>query len=182
MTNNGWIVIRFSEEQIFQKTKECIDFISYVIHQIEKGEAITVPDNLVSSKWTIEEAAQMAYKHQRDTYIDKRKLKRNIYINPDDEYHIIDGDLYLKLNSEKLTQSDINDSITSIKMETSSDGTPMLVFYDGASSSDIMFEMNAHWNVTFVEGGIVDRDSVFAIEYINPPTGKSVLFAYGEIA
>jgi hypothetical protein len=76
-TDNGFFVIRFSEDQIVYNTKMCIVFIEECINSIKKS--IRVSDLLKNSKsfnnikcksWNYEEAFNMAFENSRKNVLD----------------------------------------------------------------------------------------------------------------
>ena len=72
MINQGWEVIRFSEEQIFLYTQECIQVIENFINAIKEGKGqFEIPPNMVIPKWTKEQAFKLAYQRYRNTYVPK---------------------------------------------------------------------------------------------------------------
>lgn len=67
---NGWVVVRFAEEQIIKETKECVDFLYNLIDSVYrfsfdniefKGEKI--------AKWSKDEAYNLGYKRYRHSYL-----------------------------------------------------------------------------------------------------------------
>lgn len=70
-TKHGFEVIRFSEEQIFCASDNCIQLISDFIKSILHGEKFVIleNDNLQKDKWTYEESVKMAYRRFRRTYV-----------------------------------------------------------------------------------------------------------------
>lgn len=70
MTEKGWNVIRFSEEQIFSHPDECVDIIFNIANSIIMGtDNITIPEHFVTKKWTKEQSHKMSYKRFRKTYV-----------------------------------------------------------------------------------------------------------------
>ena len=70
LCNLGWIVIRFSEKQVYTEADKCIAYIKYVMSQIDN----TLPySNFISpkadKKWTSTEAIIMAAKEYREAYL-----------------------------------------------------------------------------------------------------------------
>lgn len=70
MCNLGWIVIRFSEKQIYTKAEKCIGYIKHILSLIDN----TLPySNYVSpqtdKRWTATEAIIMAAKRYRESYL-----------------------------------------------------------------------------------------------------------------
>lgn len=70
MCNLGWIVIRFSEKQVYTEAEKCIGFIKHILSLIDK----TLPcSGFVSpqadKKWTSTEAVKMAAKGYREAYL-----------------------------------------------------------------------------------------------------------------
>ena len=70
MTKNGWVVVRFSEEQIFLHTDECLAYLYLVVQNIEDGvEDVFCDADFKKEKWTKDQAYKMAYKRFRRTYV-----------------------------------------------------------------------------------------------------------------
>ena len=70
LTENGFEVIRFSEEQIYCNPNKCIDFIIAVIQSIEEGKSVSdCSHDWAAPKWDMEQAIKMAYKHYRESYL-----------------------------------------------------------------------------------------------------------------
>ena len=78
-TRNGWCVIRFAEEQIFNFPDDCVKFIENFINYTEDYINYTLDDFCFDdylsptiksiNKWTKEEAHRMAYKKYRNKYL-----------------------------------------------------------------------------------------------------------------
>jgi hypothetical protein len=71
----GWIVIRFAEEQIFKSTSECISVIQLIIEKVLNKQIFTVLPEEINCKtniWTQEEAQTMGYKRYRHSYVPKK--------------------------------------------------------------------------------------------------------------
>ena len=71
--NRGWIVIRFSEEQVVRYPHSCCKFIAQQIAEITRNSAITsqftqTPDLQPQQQWTKKEAEKMASRKERDYY------------------------------------------------------------------------------------------------------------------
>jgi len=76
MNKMGFEVIRFSEEQVFLYTDECITYlINFINGIIDANQAIECDDDFFVRKWTKEEATKMAYKRFRNTYVPKKFIK-----------------------------------------------------------------------------------------------------------
>jgi hypothetical protein len=72
--NNGWIVIRFAEEQIVCYPNRCCKVIALVVAEISGEWELfnkfkDVPDLPLVKHWTIREARKMARAKYRDTYL-----------------------------------------------------------------------------------------------------------------
>lgn len=72
--NNGWIVIRFAEEQIVCYPNRCCKVIALVVAEISGEWELfnkfkDVPDPPLVKHWTIREARKMARAKYRDTYL-----------------------------------------------------------------------------------------------------------------
>lgn len=97
MTRNGWIVIRFAEEQIFLHTDECIEYIAKVIDSILKGKGeITVSEQFIKDKWNKEQSYKMSYKRFRRTYV-PQKYQSNIDKEDYRSYSDIREDIFIPL-------------------------------------------------------------------------------------
>lgn len=70
LCNLGWIVIRFSEKQVYTEADKCIGYIKYILSIIDSSLSCS---NFVSpqadKKWTSTEAVIMAAKGYRETYL-----------------------------------------------------------------------------------------------------------------
>lgn len=64
----NWCIIRFSEKQIIQQTKKCIDLIDNVLSSIRDKVDIKRLDIEKDKKWTYEEALVMSHKNARNEY------------------------------------------------------------------------------------------------------------------
>lgn len=89
-TKNGWIVIRFSEQQIIEYPLECCNLISKTINDICKEIALLDYDEDLflpqMKQWNKEEAYEMAYKQLRNKYLHvelREKLNLESHENPD---------------------------------------------------------------------------------------------------
>lgn len=69
LSNNGWIVIRFSEKQIYLEANKCINYIKYILSCIDSSilfdEIFPTPDKC----WTKLEAELMAVNLYREKYL-----------------------------------------------------------------------------------------------------------------
>lgn len=70
----GWIVIRFSEKQIYQQTNSCIKFVFEVVKSLDSS--IRVPSTIEAApvlnsekQWTIIESQKMANNKERQKYL-----------------------------------------------------------------------------------------------------------------
>lgn len=70
-TSKGVEVIRFSEEQIFCHTEECINVIEAYISSLINGKKYSSANNeiCILPKWTYEDSVKMAYRRFRRTYV-----------------------------------------------------------------------------------------------------------------
>ena len=69
-TENGWEVIRFSEKQVFNNTKECISFIGKYITSIQKcSSTISIDEAFIDPKCTRAEALSLAKLDYRSFYL-----------------------------------------------------------------------------------------------------------------
>ena len=70
LTDMGFEVVRFSEEQIFLHVDECFDYLNNLLEGILLGNInVEANDIIKTKKWTKEEANKMAYKRFRNTYV-----------------------------------------------------------------------------------------------------------------
>ncbi len=74
LNNLGWIVVRFSEKQVKEQCKECIKYLSLILHSIDNTYSISEDiENMPSLKpeiqWTKAEAQEMAMKKVRQAYL-----------------------------------------------------------------------------------------------------------------
>lgn len=72
--DNGWIIIRFSEEQAIKQPDSCCKVIAETIHSIIKTQSTTynfalTPDLEKSLQWTSENAKEMVEKKHRENYL-----------------------------------------------------------------------------------------------------------------
>ena len=77
-TEKGWVVIRFSERQIYEDPLACVNYILDVQKEIENktnSSRAVFPDALIDHKWTEEESRDFAMRHYRDTYIRNTDVK-----------------------------------------------------------------------------------------------------------
>lgn len=76
--NLGWIVIRFSEKQVYTEAEQCVGYIKYILSLLDN----TLPHcNFITpqkdKKWTSIEAAKMATKGYRENYLHHHFSKFN---------------------------------------------------------------------------------------------------------
>lgn len=70
LCNLGWIVIRFSEKQIYTETEECIGYIKYILSLIDKSMSCSgFISPHADKRWTSTEAVIMAAKGYRESYL-----------------------------------------------------------------------------------------------------------------
>lgn len=90
----GWMVIRFSERQVFQQTKQCVKFVADLINNIDNtfdnSKLETIPSLIPDKQWTKIECQTMARDWARQKY-----LKHNFGQTEEPLYSIKD----LKLTS-----------------------------------------------------------------------------------
>lgn len=70
----GWIVIRFSEKQVFQQTKSCVKFLFNIIKSIDNSiiipaEVADAPILNPEKQWTMIESQKMANDKERQKYL-----------------------------------------------------------------------------------------------------------------
>lgn len=68
-TRNGFEVIRFSEEQIFCHTEDCVNVIREYVESLLQGKIYETDSSLCQQKWTYEDSMRMAYRRFRRTYV-----------------------------------------------------------------------------------------------------------------
>lgn len=80
LSNLGWIVIRFSERQIFTESSECINYIKYIISQIDHNFIDTFEYVFPTSdkRWTEIEAKKMAAQDFREKLLNHQFGKKEI--------------------------------------------------------------------------------------------------------
>lgn len=72
--DNGWFVLRFSEEQIITQTDECIDIIDSLVSYIRYGKYESLKrlfhtiELMAKPRWTKEQARLMIIKNSRNQY------------------------------------------------------------------------------------------------------------------
>lgn len=64
-TENCWIVIRFSENQILSQPYECVSLIENILEAIKNKENQIITYLIEEKKWTVEEAKAMKIKNSR---------------------------------------------------------------------------------------------------------------------
>jgi hypothetical protein len=80
--SNGWVVIRFAEEQIIKETEKCVDFVVYVVEAIVKDKidlgsmsfeelvlAFCSPQKFSTPQWSKDDAHKMAFARYRNRYL-----------------------------------------------------------------------------------------------------------------
>ncbi|MGM9811011.1 MAG: hypothetical protein ACI30J_09130 [Paludibacteraceae bacterium] len=70
LTNLGWIVIRFSEKQVYKEPKKCIDYIAYIISILVNSKnklPLIFPE--YDKKWSELEANMMILRRERETLL-----------------------------------------------------------------------------------------------------------------
>ncbi len=81
--NNGWIIIRFAEEQVANHPELCINMIKKVINEYtefnNQSGNITGPKPI--KRWTKEEAHKMAFKRVRNNYLKTTLIEKLEYEN-----------------------------------------------------------------------------------------------------
>lgn len=91
----GWIVIRFSEKQVYCETKQCIGYIRYILSTIDKN--ILTCSELIApnpdKRWTYNEALMMAVRNYREKYL-------NHSFNIKDVEHSVNKILYFSNQTE----------------------------------------------------------------------------------
>lgn len=77
LSDNGWEIIRFSEEQVFLFPKECVCFVKYFLNTIGSGKTPGTEINMYfyNPKWTKDYAQQLANNDYRNSYIPREMLK-----------------------------------------------------------------------------------------------------------
>lgn len=70
LTEEGFEIIRFAEEQVFLNPKKCVTYIINFINNILAGKTeLPNVDDFAVNKWTYEESAKLAYQRFRNTYV-----------------------------------------------------------------------------------------------------------------
>ena len=70
-TERGWIVLRFSEKQVFNQANSCLKYLYQIIHRIDSSIGMpaaleNVPDLDMDLMWTEEEAMKKANNKERE--------------------------------------------------------------------------------------------------------------------
>ena len=82
MCNLGWIVIRFSEKQVYTEADKCIGYIMYIMSQIDSSlPCSTFVSPQADKKWTSTEAVIMAAKGFREAYLHHNFTKSEDFNN-----------------------------------------------------------------------------------------------------
>lgn len=70
---NGWVVIRFAEEQIVKQPESCITFIAKVVDDMLESEFVKRTSEALNlttvAEWTYAEAEKMAANFYRESYL-----------------------------------------------------------------------------------------------------------------
>lgn len=71
--DNGWVVIRFTEEQVVKESEKCLTFLNDVIsllnsHKTLSHRAYDQTEIVKQQMWSKDEAHMLAYRKYRDTY------------------------------------------------------------------------------------------------------------------
>ena len=75
-SKNGWIIIRFAEEQIIKFPQDCKLFLDQFIDSISSGKlAVDFPLIKKVPQWTKDEAHKMAYTRYRNNYLQPSQIK-----------------------------------------------------------------------------------------------------------
>lgn len=69
LANHGWIVIRFSEKQVYCEPEKCINYIKHILGRIDKSIASTNDFPTSEKRWTEFEATIMALKQYRENLL-----------------------------------------------------------------------------------------------------------------
>lgn len=77
-TEKGWVVIRFSERQIYEDPIACVKYILDIQKAMENNlisSGVDFPDTLIDQKWTEDESKEFARRHYRDSYINNTTIQ-----------------------------------------------------------------------------------------------------------
>lgn len=81
----GWVVIRFSEEQVIKSTEYCIKYIANILKKITEEELfISLLEDFKieeSDRWTYNQAVELAQKNHREDYLDIETPDENNFID-----------------------------------------------------------------------------------------------------
>lgn len=107
-TSNGWLVIRFAEEQVIKYPERCCNYIAKVIYEFtEKNEWLT-NENLSLQEvkaWSYEKALSLTDCNYREVYFEEKKTAPTLYYNTNKpEILLVDSfdyeDEYKEMTSE----------------------------------------------------------------------------------
>ena len=77
-TEKGWVVIRFSERQVYEDPIACVQYILDIQKSMEKNlisSGVDFPDTMIDQKWTEDESIEFARRHYRDSYINSTNIQ-----------------------------------------------------------------------------------------------------------
>lgn len=69
LINHGWIVVRFSEKQIYEESSKCIAYIKYLISSIFNGGDALYEHPTYDKKWTENEACILSVRKYRESLL-----------------------------------------------------------------------------------------------------------------
>jgi hypothetical protein len=76
-TSNGWIVIRFAEEQVVKHPEQCYSFIEHFTNRIKVAQFDPDYDCITTiSHWTKDDAHKMAFVRTRNKYLDRNLIEK----------------------------------------------------------------------------------------------------------
>lgn len=93
-TSNGWIVIRFAEEQVIKFPESCCDYIAKIIYKLTEKNDWMINDNLdllPIKAWSYEESLNMMERNFREEYFKDQKVAP-VLINNINKPKILLGD------------------------------------------------------------------------------------------
>ena len=172
-TNRGYIVIRFTEKQIFEEAKQCCEFISNVISSIDRNylncELCSKSSVSIQSQWTTLQSKKWAIEKYREKYLGIENFNRRPSVQYDFEVENTEFD--------KIIESHIND--IDLKTFNKNDNLPLKGKQIHARDERIVFDPIKH--KYYIDGNpdtisvseLIDKffpefDSIRAAENLNP--------------
>ena len=168
LVNLGWIVIRFSERQIYQEADNCIYYIQELIHSIDPKFNITCDGHAPSSDkcWTEVEANIMAINNYRENLLQhkfREQKEEQITIDAtltDDEKEV--SKRIRPIYIPKKVPHNIDESDTRFDKDSliSFDPAEHIYLYNGRTQLTAVSDVVNHFFIPFNSIGISKRTSI----------------------